>query len=593
MANFYSENTLNVLIPNIVNLNAPSNSHQEAAEPAAFPPLDTFLTSGEAATPHQPLLQTPKAEGAPDEPSMVQRTAFDLHVSPTNKSIQPCVSPQSEGGNLGQILKDSGCRSTYSKSKVNMQNEFLSFCSNLEYAKDHKGNLYVTVVHGGDPQVMAIRSSLFHSAARVHLRPTTGKNLSNGDFQSVVDDIEFQANRIKIPLKDTITRAQREGEHLYILMSTAPESYLKFNLATGEAEYVSKTPFLPVHLSIHALPKPIFQGRGAFNDFFALLGVTEMEDRALIVSILVTRLLLPKVEVPHLMILGEPMTGKTTLARLIKNIIDPSAGVTHAPSAPEDLIRNLEQQFLPVFDNISALSRKLLDILCTATTGAGYSGRKKYTNDGEHLVVMKTSCIMTSTRIPKLRDDLSSRIFFIRRPPITGGLHGEQVNHEFAKLHPRLLGELLQICGAIDKKKDSKQAAPKNERMVDFFGILSLVCQYAFNQQDLAAAVIKNNDLSRGVESVGGNPEVAAILLFMKDKPDWKGTITELIKAINAKGVGTPDLSQAANAFSRKLKAGEAILESKGIQVKKLTTGPNGQGYHLINYDYIAPEKSE
>ena len=562
---------------------------------AEFSALDTFLTSGEAVSDAVALHHansTPNAEIVSEELHIVQLGDESSPAIPDTKSVQLCGTPQTGEINLREILEDAGSRSTLRMPKVNMQGEFLSFCSNLEYAKDPQGNLYVTVVHEDGPQKMLMRSKQFFSAARASLRAKTGESLKKNDFGLVLDDVAYRLSRTQVPVLQTITRAQKEGDHLYILMSAAPESYLKFNLITGEAEYVPTAPFLPVHLPTHTLPKPIFDKEGAFEAFFDLLGVAEYEDRALIVSILVARLLEPAIEVPSLMIIGEFSTGKTTLARLIKNIIDPTEGPTHPSSDGKDLIRNLAQQFLPAFDNVSALSRKLIDILCTAVTGAGHSRRKIYTNDEEHLVHVKTSCIMTSTGISKLRDDLSSRIFYIRRPRINGKLHGEQVNYEFAKLHPRLLGELLQICRTI-REENFQQYTLENERMVDFSGILNLVCRHVFNKPDLAVAVIKRNNHYRGIEDVGGNPEVAATLLFMNDKPSWKGTITELIKAISAKGVGTPDLSLAANAFSRKLKAGEVILKSNGIRVQRLSTGPNGLLYQFTNSDYVAPVQPE
>jgi energy-coupling factor transporter ATP-binding protein EcfA2 len=492
----------------------------------------------------------------------------------------------------GELLMSAASKGSGRKQKINMQEHFLAFGLELEYAKDPMGNLYVTIEEAGFPNIVSINSASFQGFARDRLYQSVGALLSPKDFKTVLDDIKYLVQKKPLQEKETINRVRRDGDHLYLDMCSTPPSFLKFDLSTGTEQYVSTTPFLPQRFPKQKkLPKPIY-GDKAFEDFFALLNVNDVEDRALIQSILVARLVAHQIMVPHLMIMGDKGSGKTTLSRLVKNIIDPTNAPSHLPSKQSDLIQLLAHQYMPVIDNVSHISRDFSNTLCTAVTGIEHGKRKLYTDTEEYTLYLKTSAIITAISVPRLKDDLSSRIFFLRRPEITGGYLSEShIEQEFAKLHPRLLGELLQICQAVSRD-DFNQHTISTERTVDFTGILSLVCQHVYNDADLAAKIVERNDHYRGIEALAGNTVVAAIILFMADKPSWKGTLSLLMADIQQSGYATPDLPNAANAFSRKLTEGEAILEESGITFRKFSTGAHGIPYIFTNANYVTSDSN-
>ena len=64
-------------------------------------------------------------------------------------------------------------------------------------------------------------------------------------------------------------------------------------------------------------------------------------------------------------------TGKSTLTKLIRAIVDPSkAGVTIMPSNDSDLKTLLASSYLACFDNTAALSTQFSNLLCAAITGS-------------------------------------------------------------------------------------------------------------------------------------------------------------------------------------------------------------------------------
>lgn len=70
-------------------------------------------------------------------------------------------------------------------------------------------------------------------------------------------------------------------------------------------------------------------------------------------------------------------TGKSTLTKLIRAIVDPSkTGAALMPSTEGDLKTLLGNSYLVCFDNTAALSAKVSNILCAAITGSKEAERK-------------------------------------------------------------------------------------------------------------------------------------------------------------------------------------------------------------------------
>jgi len=489
---------------------------------------------------------------------------------------------------IGEVLRNASKSIGMKSGKVDMMQEFVTFASALEYSKDTLGNLYVTIKEKAFTDIVPVKSGSFLGFVRDRLYETTAKFLTEKDYKTGLEQVVYLAQKNPLPEKETINRVRSDGQHIYLDMRTTPQSFLKYDLGSGGQEYVQTSPFLPQRSpNQKSLPQPAYRENGkAFDEFFSLLNVTDIHDQALIKSFLVARMGYGELIAPCLVFLGDRGSGKTTLSKLIKNIVDPTNAPSHIPAKISDLQILLARQFLPVIDNISNISAEFSDQLCTAVTGVECGKRVLYTDADEYTMYLKTSAIMTSIRVPHFKDDLASRIFFIRRPAITGGYISDGlISEKFKELHPCLLCELLKICQAVSKH-DYRQHLIDSERNVDFTGIMSLVCQHEYDDMGLAQKVVERNNHYRGIEALAGNPVVAAIILFMADKQSWKGTLTELIALIREKDFSTPDFPGASNAFSRAMKKGLATLESNGIAFCKQPNGPKGTPYLFVNKNY-------
>jgi len=102
-------------------------------------------------------------------------------------------------------------------------------------------------------------------------------------------------------------------------------------------------------------------------------------------------------------------TGKSTLTKLIRAIVDPSkSGVSLLSNSEGDLKTLLGNSYMVAFDNTAVLSTKVCNILCAAITGSKKAKRKLYTDCDQiilnlhNLVVITTNCRKPCTWIRSL-----------------------------------------------------------------------------------------------------------------------------------------------------------------------------------------------
>ena len=97
--------------------------------------------------------------------------------------------------------------------------------------------------------------------------------------------------------------------------------------------------------------------------------------------------LLPEGPYPILAIHGEQGSAKSTLARVVRGLIDPQASPLLAePHSTRDLIVTARSGWLLAYDNISELPDWLSDSLCRLATGGGFAGRRLYSDDERNVI---------------------------------------------------------------------------------------------------------------------------------------------------------------------------------------------------------------
>src|SRR5690606_10811672 len=113
---------------------------------------------------------------------------------------------------------------------------------------------------------------------------------------------------------------------------------------------------------------------------------------------------------PAMHLSGEQGTGKSTQARAVRRLIDPSASPLRAPPKEvRDLLVGALNGWVLAIDNISSINAQLSDALCRLSTGGSISERSLYTNCDEILIEVQRPIILNGIEDMAARPDLAER----------------------------------------------------------------------------------------------------------------------------------------------------------------------------------------
>ncbi|MCC6444309.1 MAG: bifunctional DNA primase/polymerase [Armatimonadetes bacterium] len=173
---------------------------------------------------------------------------------------------------------------------------------------------------------------------------------------------------------------------------------------------------------------------------------------------------------PLLIVQGEQGSAKSTAARLLRQVIDPSGvPLRAAPHEERDLVIGASHCWVLAYDNLSGLAPWLSDALCRLSTGGGFATRELYSDDGEVVFQARRAVLLNGIEDLATRSDLADRALSVVLPPIPDGNRrtGDEVEALFHRAHPRILGALLDAVSAALRNRP--RLRPQNlPRMADF-----------------------------------------------------------------------------------------------------------------------------
>jgi hypothetical protein len=215
-----------------------------------------------------------------------------------------------------------------------------------------------------------------------------------------------------------------------------------------------------------ALPTPVAGGR--LSDLRRFLNA---EDAA---WVLVTSWLLatlrPSGPYPVLVLNGEHGSAKSSQARILRSLVDPSeAPLRSFPRTERDLAIAANNSWVLALDNLSKLVDWQSDSMCRLATGGGLATRALYTDDEEAIFDAQRPQIITSIEEVATRADLLDRSLLAQLPTIPPLLRREEsaLWAEFAEARPGILGAALDaVSEGLRKEADTRLA--ELPRMADF-----------------------------------------------------------------------------------------------------------------------------
>ncbi len=231
---------------------------------------------------------------------------------------------------------------------------------------------------------------------------------------------------------------------------SGPEFYIDLGNSSGQAIKLNARQWSvvdrpPVHFwrPEGLLPLPIPVRDGSIELLRPYVNLSEPDFRLLIGWMAAA--LLPDGPYPILAVHGEQGSAKSTLAKIVRLLIDPQASpVLAEPHSTRDLMVTAAHGWLLIYDNISAIPTWLSDGLCRLATGGGFAGRALYSNGERNVVQAQRPVILNGIDEFVRRDDLADRCVFLHLPPIAAGRRAEaEFWRAFRAEYPAILGALL------------------------------------------------------------------------------------------------------------------------------------------------------
>jgi putative DNA primase/helicase len=152
---------------------------------------------------------------------------------------------------------------------------------------------------------------------------------------------------------------------------------------------------------------------------------------------------------PILIIGGEQGSGKSTVAQILRTLVDPSLAQIRLPPKDErDLFISAANGWVLAYDNLSVISPWLSDALSTVATKGGLATKQLYSDMDEMVFEAQRPIILNGIPFLAERPDLAERALIVRCKTISNAdrIPEDEVWSRFDKAHPRIFAA---ICGAL------------------------------------------------------------------------------------------------------------------------------------------------
>ena len=299
---------------------------------------------------------------------------------------------------------------------------------------------------------------------------------------------------------------------------------------------------------------------GDINDIFEFVNIKE-ELKPLFLCVLVFYFV-PNMQYPILSLFGAKGSGKSTVASMLRSIIDPNEASfdTIDPKKIEDARVALSSSHLSVIDNISHVSQEMSDLFCVLSTGGAHRKRTLYTDGDVHLSQAIKPIILTSITQEIKREDLLSRTVLLEIEPLTEKLTASELQNNFNAKLPSILGGVFDVLSQIKIGEVDKSNLV---RMSDFhlysraigkvlgFEIDDLLRENFHIQEEEA---IENSDVGRAVRD------------YMSDKQTVELSATEWVSVLGAEDPTFKKIKP--NWFTRGVKQLKGSFKEIGIIVE-------------------------
>jgi hypothetical protein len=269
---------------------------------------------------------------------------------------------------------------------------------------------------------------------------------------------------------------------------------------------------------------------------------------------------------------GEQGAAKSTLARILRLLIDPNCAPLRAlPREERDAFITASNSHVIVFDNVSTIPGWLSDTLCRLATGGGFAVRKLWSDDDESLFDAERPAVLTGIEDMVTRTDLADRSIFVNLEPIRDDrrMAEEELGAAFEAERAGILGALCDaLAHGLASLPDIQLA--QLPRMADF-ARWGAACEGALWARGTFEAAYADNRAEAIQVLIDNDAFASAIRNFMAVRTVWEGRPSELYEVLSADASDNLRKSKAwpggSHIATGRLKRLASFLRRIGISV--------------------------
>ncbi len=282
-----------------------------------------------------------------------------------------------------------------------------------ELFHDAAGRVFVSTTLHSVKETLPLTDARYKAKLRLLYTGHTGRIASNDHIGTAISQLEAIA-LLERPEMLVANRVAEHGGKLYIDLANRARHIIEVTPDGWKVVENSPVRFLRPY---GTLPLPVPLAGGTLEELQRFINVDEA-DLPLLLAFVVG-CFHPAGPYSLLQVVGEQGTAKSSLMRLIHDLVDPQLAVGNTlPKDERDLLVSAQQRWLVSFDNVDALSRKLSSLLCMLVTGAASANRKLFTDADQAILRAKRPIIITAIANVVTASDLLDRTLTLVLPQI-------------------------------------------------------------------------------------------------------------------------------------------------------------------------------
>ena len=438
--------------------------------------------------------------------------------------------------------------------------------------RDHEGEPYCLVPFKGRTETCHVRSD----ALRLHLSRIYYADAAKapgaqhlGDARNMLEgDALFRG-----PVLPVAVRVALHQGVLYLDLGTDDWQVVRIgpnDWAVREADACPVRFRRPKGLS--ALPYPA--AVGDVDLLRPLLNLQHPDDFTLIVGWLLAALY-PLGPRPLLQVLGEQGSAKSSLAALLRSLVDPNqVPLRTVPKDERDLLIAAHNSAVLVYDNLSTLPRWLSNALCRLATGGGLSTRALYTNVDEALLSACRPVLLTGIGDVVTAADLLDRTLTVTLPAITPEERRTErdLDTAIAEARPAILTGVLEAL-VVGLQRIPTLQIRRPPRLADF-ALWVEACAPALSwPPGHFLSVLERSRRDADLIALESVPIGTAVLRLMEHHDQWEGTASDLLahlsRQVSELVRSDRDWPRQPNQVSQQLRLLIPSLRQLGIEVHR------------------------